>query len=383
MSDMIANQSSFSLPETRRFRGADTAMRWVRHVVALHCDPKEGSAYWLDRMREGTFPSPDAIMTWKDLEAIRPMDAAALAERPIEDFVPRRFHDIRYQWITGETGGTLGVPCTAVFLEHEFDAAFVEPFRRAAALIGFPRGLNWLWIGPSGPHIIGKAARACARVMDSADPFAVDFDPRWIKKFAPATLGFSRYFDHVIEQAMRILSSQSIGVLFSTPPVLERLGMLLDASARAMVRGLHLGGMPIDTELKAALHRRFPHAVLMAGYGNTLLGMLPEIGGSTGGHLDYFPWGNRLHFHCQSTEDPSPRRDHSREAPGPPVAPGQLCCSRFDEGFLLVNLRERDCAEPIEPNARMRALGFNRPGIRNPQPVRFQTERIQNVAGLY
>ena len=42
-----------------------------------------------------------------------------------------------------------------------------EPFVAAAARVHFPRELNWLFIGPSGPHIIGKAARACASAMGS------------------------------------------------------------------------------------------------------------------------------------------------------------------------------------------------------------------------
>ncbi len=54
----------------------------------------------------------------------------------------------------------------------------MTPFLKVAAATGFPADAAWLWIGPSGPHIIGKAVRELARQTGGMDPFSVDFDPR-------------------------------------------------------------------------------------------------------------------------------------------------------------------------------------------------------------
>ncbi len=71
-------------------------------------------------------------------------------------------------YLLAETAGTLGRPKTAVHRADEFETAFVTPFVMAARRVGFPEGGHWLFIGPTGPHIIGRAARRCARALGAA-----------------------------------------------------------------------------------------------------------------------------------------------------------------------------------------------------------------------
>ena len=121
--------------------------------------------------------------------------------------------------MVGETAGTSGEPRATTYRDDEFQAAFITPFLRVAQATGFPRGEPWLWVGPSGPHIIGKVVRELARQSGSMDPFSVDFDPRWAKRLADGGLARQRYLEHVSTQALDVLAREPISVLFITPPV--------------------------------------------------------------------------------------------------------------------------------------------------------------------
>ena len=356
--------------------------RWLTHILGIHFDTHQGSPYWLERASElGIQPLGD-IHSVADLVLFGPMDEGALANRPIEDFVPQRYWADRSGWVIGETSGTTGNPKTTVYLEDEFYQSFVRPFEIVAAHRKFPVGENWLWIGPTGPHIIGKAARACAKALRSPDPFSVDFDPRWVKKFAPASIGFRRYLDHVIHQAMRIINTQNIRVLFSTPKVLIQLKDAMSPEARGAILGVHFGGMELERDLFRTIADAFPNAVLISGYGNTLFGMCPEFTGSPDLPLDYYPIGPRLIFQAV----PLDNEMSPREKLNHPCAVGecgQLVFSRLDESFLLVNYFERDQGELIAPAEVQRQCDCVGLGIRNPRPLRGEGNNAHVATGLY
>ena len=142
----------------------------------------------------------------------------------------------------GHDGGS-GAPVATAYRSDEFQAAFVTPFLRVAEATGFPRGAAWLWVGPSGPHIIGKVVRELARQTGSMDPFSVDFDPRWAKRLAEGSLARRRYLEHVVGQALDVLQREEVGVLFITPPALAALGERLSDRQRTFVAGRKDGGV--------------------------------------------------------------------------------------------------------------------------------------------
>lgn len=354
----------------------------LAEVVDIHFDRNNGTPFWIEKAGLlGIKPQRD-IRTIDDLRLLGPMEIEALRKRPIEDFVPKRFWKQRSSWIVGETGGTTGVPKTTMYFTKEFQAAFIEPFIFAAKYRNFPKGENWLWIGPSGPHIIGKAARICATALDSADPFTIDFDPRWVKKFPPQSLAFGRYLEHVIEQAMRIITTQHIGVLFTTPKVLVRLAEAMDMQQRDSIHGIHFGGMTLERSTFQDIKEAFPNAVMLAGYGNTLFGMCPEFDGDPDLPLEYFPVGNRLILQTVPTGNemkPEEKLFHPCEV----GEIGQLVCSRLDESFMIINLFERDQGELVEPSAVLRKYGIRSNGLRNPKPPLVTKTEEQIAIGLY
>ena len=157
----------------------------LRRILAIHFDPQHGAPYWLERQQHLALDVTEQIETIEDLSILGPMDETAMANRPVEDFIPRRFHG-NHDYLIAETAGTFARPKFAVHRDDEFLTAFVTPFLKAAEAVAFPTNTHWLFVGPTGPHIIGRAARHCARASGSADVFTVDFDPRWAKKLPAA-----------------------------------------------------------------------------------------------------------------------------------------------------------------------------------------------------
>lgn len=339
----------------------------LRNLLALHFDKRWGSAFWIEQAELLGFDPVRDVRSIADLERFPVFPLDMLATHPVEHFIPRSFHEDLKNFITSETGGTSGPPKRTAFREDEFRAAFVTPFLAAVDRIGFPRDVHWLFIGPSGPHIIGKAARACAVATGSIDPFAVDFDPRWARKLPGDSMARRRYVEHVLQQAEAVLRSQEIGVLFATPPILEALGKRLAEGIRNRIRGIHLGGMAADTAFWASLTTEwFPNAVAMSGYGNSLMGMCPQLRYAPGELPDYFPHGARLILDIVDSDE---------------TGRGRVRFHRLDESVFMPNVIERDEALSVLDPGYSPDMGFQERGIHDPRPARSAEQTEQG--GLY
>jgi len=243
-----------------------------------------------------------------------------------------------------------------VFGAEDFHAAFVAPFVAAAERMAFPRERSWLYLGPSGPHVIGKAARACARALGAMDPFAVDLDPRWVRKLPAESLARRRYTAHVVEQAEAILASQEIGVLFATPPLVAALGERLPRAAREAIVGVHLGGMAAEPGFwKQVGDAWFPDAVVLGGYGNSLAGVCPQLEPTGPDGPEYFPHGDRLLLQVVGAEADAGGR-------------GRVRFHRLDPSALLPGMLERDVAARAAGDP-SRGDCFGGEGVRDPRPA--------------
>ena len=345
----------------------------LREVIAVHLDPKHGSLYWLQRQDELGFDVRDQIRGMSDLPKLGLVESRTLAGRSVWDFVPCSVASQRRDFITAETGGTTGPPAPVVYLEHEFRRAFVDPFVSVAQHLQFPCESEWLFIGPSGPHIIGKAARHLASRMKSPDPWAVDFDPRWAKKLIPGSMSATRYLDHVVQQAIAILSREKIGVLFATPPVLHRLVADASDAQRDTIKAVHYGGIALTASELNHFREAYPNAVHFSGYGNSLFGCALEVQDRHRTNLDYFPQGSRLAFQVKPAD--------CSEATSEVGAHGQLVFHRIDHSMLLLGVLERDQAELIAPSWAARQVGCKAAGIRDPGPLVNRTSDLK--IGIY
>jgi hypothetical protein len=339
----------------------------LRDVLALHFHPELGSTYWLARQDRLGWDVCDRVRTQADLATLGPIPLDDLRLFPVRAFIPRAFHKRLDRFVIGETAGTSGEPRATAYRADEFQAAFVTPFLEAAHAAGFPEEASWLWIGPTGPHVIGKAVRELARQTGAMDPFSVDFDPRWAKRLAPGSFALRRYLEHVTDQAIDVLDREEIGVLFATPPALSAMALRMSDRLRETIRGVHYGGMSLAAEELNGFRSTFPNAVHLSGYGNTLFGVAMEVEDRPRRALDYFPRGDRVRFEvveCQP-EGGSPGWP---PRPCPPGKPGRVLFHRLDQGCLLVGVLERDEAESIPPSPAALALGWHADGLRDPRP---------------
>jgi len=342
------------------------------HLMDVHFDSNWGTKFWIDRaQRLGVDPRND-VECFEDLAVLGDLSAHDLRQRPLTDYIPRLFHDQVGKMVLGQTGGTTGAGTWTAYREDEFESAFVEPYALAAAHVGFPRGERWLFIGPSGPHIIAKASPRLARRVDSPEPFSVDFDPRWARKLPDDSIASQRYAQHIVDQTMDVINTQDIGVLFATPAILARLSQVMTEAQRLRIQGVHYGGMALDTDLLRSLQTEsFPNAIHLSGYGNTLLGCCLELSAEPGRTPAYFPMGERLVF-------------ETLDANGKPTKfgePGQLRVTRLDETFLIIRLLERDHARLVAPPDDA-PQGFALPGVSNPIP-HHDPDSAPTSAGLY
>ena len=331
---------------------------WLRHVLSIHFDPANGAPYWLERQKSLGIDVRIEVATVDDLDLLDDMDEEDLRTRPIEDFLPKSID--KRSLVLCETGGTTGQAKVTAYTREEFLNAFPRFYGHAAKHRNFPEGLNWLFIGPTGPHIIGRAAVEIAREMGSMEPFTIDFDPRWIKKQVPGSAGFVRYREHLLEQAMAVVKTQNIGILFATPPILEGLAERMSPDARMRIKGIHIGGMSMTAEqYRRFCEEIFPNAVIIPGYGNTLFGLCMEVERNADYHIDYFSPGPR-HLLRVCREDGS-TVNYGEE--------GRVVCTRLDESFFIANFAERDRAVRIPASEAAKDLGLHLDGVRDPRPM--------------
>ena len=135
---------------------------WVRHVIDIHFHPTLGTPYWIERARELGFDPRKEIRSYSDLALLGFFPIEVLRKRDVRDFLPAAIaRDVGHLRVH-ETGGTTGLPARIAFRD------FFAPITRwmdwyLDEVIGFPRGVNWLFIGPTGPHGVGDTTLEIAQ----------------------------------------------------------------------------------------------------------------------------------------------------------------------------------------------------------------------------
>lgn len=353
---------------------------WLRHIISVHFNPKEGTPYWLRFQRERGIDALREINCTDDLLKLGPMDERKFAELPIEEFIPKYLLENKSQILTAETGCTTGVVKHAAYSVSEFRQSFSDFFYSVAVKRDFPGHLNWLFAGPSGPHIIWYCAVEMAKKFGAMRPFAIDFDPRWVKKMNPQSMPFKRYKTHIAEQSLRIIRTQNIGILFTTPDIACTIAEELKPGERDKIRGIHLGGLPLMPNIYEKLRAHFMSAVIIPGYGNTLFGLTLEIKSPDNKfNVTYYPPGPRLIIEILKLSNNNGTAMYEKADYG---ERGRVAVHRLDEAFFIPNLIERDEAERTEPLQIGTWQNGKQDGIRNPASA-SDTDELTVREGLY
>lgn len=345
----------------------------LEEILKLHLHPETGTPYWLDKQRQLGFSICKRIQTLDDLYELGPFDLEALTNKPLSYFIPKAALNNR-RLIIGETGGATGTPKTTAYYEDEFQRAFVDPFLITSDWKPALNKGHWLWLGPSGPHIIGKAARQIALVTTGSDCFSVDFDPRWYRVLTQGSIARTRYFEHLVQQALQVVQQQDIRFLFSTPVMLEEMANAMEDSHREAIEFIYLGGMSVTSSTLNLLGNAYPNAYFLSGYGNTLFGVSHELKPHRPDNElpVYFPPGGRIVIRIISMDEAKSENERLRHQVDYGER-GQVMMHRLDQSFFLANVLERDSA------IRIKSDGGN--GIGDPQPVQNKQFKVEN--GIY
>lgn len=261
-----------SVPQERIDAARQNLDAHTREIVAWHFDPKTGCLFWLDYARKLGWDPRKEISCYDDLDKLPFFEDEWLRGGPVRRWVPKAYAD-RPVYIF-ETGGSTGVPKSRINVD-DFRIDY-EMFSETLSDASFPKGADWLMLGPTGPRRLRLAVEHLCQHRGGIC-FHVDLDPRWVVKL----IGKGRsdamyeYRDHVINQGLTLLKAHdNIQCLFTTPKLLEALCEKVSI-VRMGIKGVFCGG----TQLTAQFHR-FAREELLEGkaelvptYGNTLMGL--------------------------------------------------------------------------------------------------------------
>jgi hypothetical protein len=243
-----------------------------REIVAWHFDPASGCPFWLDYAKKLKWDPRKEIKSYADLDKFENFQDEWLRGGPVRRWVPKALaHKPVYVF---ETGGSTGVPKSRVNID-DFRIDY-EMFSETLDDRSFPKGSDWLMLGPSGPRRLRLAVEHLAQHRGGIC-FCVDMDPRWvIKLIKKGQLNIMEdYKNHVVDQGLTILKAHpNVRCLFTTPKLLEALCEKISL-AQAGITGVFCGG----TSMTPQFHRFAREELLedkidfQPTYGNTLMGL--------------------------------------------------------------------------------------------------------------
>ena len=247
----------------------------IRDLMQWHFSPATGSPFWLDWASKAGWDPAREVQGLADLQRFPHFQDEWLRDLPNTAWVPKAYAGKPFKVF--ETGGTTGMPKQRISWEdHLLD---YDEFSHTLDDRHFPRGANWLMVGPTGPRRLRLTIEHLANQRGGSCYF-VDLDPRWVKKvIAAKQYDIARqYLEHVVDQALLILKDRPISCLFTTPKILEALGEKTSLVADG-IRGVFCGGTTMTPQNVRFLTEEVleGQAGFVPTYGNTLMGLACSV----------------------------------------------------------------------------------------------------------
>ena len=266
----------------------------VREIVEWHFNPGTGCPFWLDFASKLGWDPRREIRTFEDLRKFPPFQDDWLRGGPVRRWLPAGLAG--KPLFVFETGGTTGVPKSRLASE-DFRIDY-EMFSDTLPDEYFPRGSNWLMLGPSGPRRLRLAVEHLCQHRGGVC-FSVDLDPRWVIKLLKAGRieELQLYKSHVIDQAVTILGAgHDIRCMFTTPKLLESLAEELENRGNSIhgagITGIFAGGTEFTPQFTrfAVEELLGPGVYMTPTYGNTLMGLAcsKPVGPEDGYKISYY-----------------------------------------------------------------------------------------------
>ena len=248
----------------------------VVEMMAWHFHESTGCPFWLEERRALSFDPLTEVRCFDDLKKFPPFEDEWLRGGPVRRWVPRGLAD--QPCYVFETGGTTGVPKSRVN-SRDFRTDY-EMFSDTLPEEFFPRGANWLMLGPSGPRRLRLSIEHLAQHRGGIC-FCIDLDPRWVIKLIQK--GWMEHLEaykrHCIDQAITILEAgHDIRCMFTTPKLLEALALALEQKGttirKAGITGIFSGGTEFTPQwTRFAVEELLDGTYMTPTYGNTLMGL--------------------------------------------------------------------------------------------------------------
>ena len=332
-----------------------------------HFSPETGCPFWLQWAEKAGWDPRKEVKAYDDLDKFGSFQDEWLRGGPVRRWVPRAYKDKPIY--TFETGGSTGVPKSRISID-DFRIDY-ELFSKTLPDDKFPKGADWLMVGPSGPRRLRLAIEHLAQHRGGIC-FMVDLDPRWVIKLIK--MGememMELYKRHVIDQALTLLKAHdSIKCLFTTPKLLEALCERVSLK-KAGITGVFCGG----TEMTPQFHR-FAVEELMEGayfaptYGNTLMGLGPHKPPAKDDNwaIIYYPPAPRAMIEVVDPDNPSKVVEYGKT--------GRVRLTTLTKEFFMPRFLERDECEREAPCEQ-----YPWDGVRNVRPFsRFQKSVVEGV----
>jgi hypothetical protein len=337
----------------------------VREIVRWHFSPETGTPFWLEKAKTFNFNPLTDVNGWEDVKKFPIFEDDWLRGGPVRRWVPKGLAD-RPVYVF-ETGGTTGLPKSRIVID-DFKIDY-EMMSDTLPDKYFPRGSNWLMLGPSGPRRLRLAIEHLAQYRGGIC-FCVDLDPRYVvkclkqRKIAEA----QAYKDHCIDQALTILAGgHDIKCMFTTPKLLAGLdealrnGKLEDVY-RSLGKPIPSGGLRSikstgitgifsgGTEFTPDFTREAYEEMLDNGevymtptYGNTLMGLAcsKPIGPEDGFKISYYAPQPRAVIEVVNPDN--------YDEIVPYGGTGRVLLSTFTKEFFVPRFPERDEGEREKP----------------------------------
>ncbi len=318
-------------------------------ILRIHFDEKNGSEYWLKTRKNLRFDPLKDINDVGDLDLFGFMSPDDLRRYPIEIFIPKSLLKDKSKLILGSSGGRTGRPKWIAYGNETYDYN-LKMLNKLMDKKNVPEGLNFLYVGPTGPHLFGK------RVFDLCKQrnglfFTIDFDPRWARKLEQVER--RKYIDHIVKQTLDIIETQDIGVLFTTPSMLTRFAQEEEIT-NSELRAIGFAGTPMrPDDYKFFTEEAFPDVTFVGYYGNALFGVSIEVD-VVDYQIVYQPPEPYAVFEVRDPENPDNLVEYGSR--------GQLLGRRLSPEFFIPAFLESDEATRFKP-----AEGFETDSIMNPE----------------
>jgi hypothetical protein len=245
-------------------------------MMAWHFHESTGCPFWLEEAKSLNFNPLTDVKCYEDLKKFPPFEDEWLRGGPVRRWVPKGLAD--QPMYVFETGGTTGIPKSRVN-SRDFRTDY-EMFSDTLPEEFFPRGANWLMLGPSGPRRLRLSIEHLAQHRGGIC-FCVDLDPRWVIKLIQKGWmeHLEAYKQHCIDQAITILEAgHDVRCMFTTPKLLEALALALEKKGttirKAGITGIFSGGTEFTPQwTRFAVEELLDGAYMTPTYGNTLMGL--------------------------------------------------------------------------------------------------------------